>query len=151
MPADLVPSANTLSFTVANFGQVGGPLLAGLLLHLPHGFEFAYGIDALLFTTGLYAALRLPPIPPDGTVARASLRVVGDGLRFIANRPVLVMSFAVDIAAMVLAMPRSLFPAIEATKFHGSIGPLYAAIAIGSVVAGLSSGWIARVRRQGRR
>ena len=150
VPTELVPSANTLSFTVANFGQVGGPLLAGLLLQLPHGFEFAYGIDALLFTTGLYAALRLPPIPPDGTVARASLRVVGDGLRFIATRPVLVMSFAVDIAAMVLAMPRSLFPAIEATKFPGSIGLLYAAIPIGSVVAGLSSGWIARVRRQGR-
>ena len=51
---------------------------------------------------------------------------------------------------MVLAMPRALFPAVGAARFHGTVGPLYAAIAIGSVVAGLSSGWIGRVKRQGR-
>jgi MFS family permease len=59
------------------------------------------------------------------------------------------MSFAVDIAAMVLAMPRALFPAAADARFGGNVGPLYAAIAIGAVVAGMSSGWIGRVRRQG--
>jgi MFS family permease len=47
-------------------------------------------------------------------------------------------------------MPRSLFPAVADLRFHGNVGPLYAAIAIGAVIAGLSSGWIGRVRRQGR-
>jgi MFS family permease len=106
----------------------------------------------LLFTAALYSALRLPPIPPDGKMQRAGLRAVGDGLKFIAIRPVLVMSFLVDIAAMVLAMPRSLFPATAADRFahvHGSVGLLYAAIPIGSVLAGLTSAWIGRVRRQG--
>jgi MFS family permease len=60
------------------------------------------------------------------------------------------MSFLVDIVAMVLAMPRSLFPALADLRFHGNVGPLYAALAIGAVVAGLTSGWIGRVRRQGR-
>jgi MFS family permease len=60
------------------------------------------------------------------------------------------MSFLVDIAAMVFAMPRALFPAVADERFHGAVGPLYAAIAIGAVVAGVSSGWIGRVRRQGR-
>jgi MFS family permease len=78
------------------------------------------------------------------------LRSIADGLSFIATSPVLVMSFLVDIAAMVLAMPRALFPAVAADRFHGEVGPLYAAIAIGAVIAGLSSGWIGRVRRQGR-
>jgi MFS family permease len=50
---------------------------------------------------------------------------------------------------MVLAMPRALFPAVADAHFHGAVGPLYAAIAIGSVVAGLTSGWIGRVHRQG--
>src|SRR3954452_18303738 len=59
------------------------------------------------------------------------------------------MSFLVGITAMVLAMPRALFAAVADARFHGSVGPLYAAIALGSVVAGLSSGWIGRVRRQG--
>jgi MFS family permease len=150
VPGELVASANTLNFTVANVGQVGGPLIAGLLIGLDHGFAYAYGIDALLFTVGLWSTFRLPPIPPDGAVQRASMRMVGEGLTFIARQPVLVMSFLVDIAAMVLAMPRSLFPAVAAENFHGSVGLLYAAIPIGSVLAGLSSGWIPRVRHQGR-
>ena len=73
-----------------------------------------------------------------------------DGLAFIVTRPVLLLSFAVDIVAMVLAMPRALFPA-TAAEFggRGAAGWLYAAIAIGAVAAGLSSGWIGRVGRQG--
>jgi MFS family permease len=147
---DLVASANTLNFTVSNVGQVIGPLIAGVLVGLSHGFAYAYGIDALLFTAALYSALRLPDIPPDGNTQRPDMHAIFDGLRFIATRPVLVMSFLVDIAAMVLAMPRSLFPAVADLRFGGNVGPLYAAIAIGAVLAGLSSGWINRVRRQGR-
>ena len=148
--ADLVPAANTLNFTVGNIGQVLGPLIAGVLVGLPHGFAWAYGIDGGLFTLALYSALRLPKIPPDGTLVKAGLSSIIDGLRFIVVRPVLLMSFGVDIAAMVLAMPRSLYPQVAADRFHGDVGPLYAAIAIGAVIAGFSSGWIGRVRHQGR-
>jgi MFS family permease len=148
---DLVPAANTLNFTVGNFGQVVGPLIAGVLVGLTHGFVYAYGADAVLFTAALYSALKLPSIPPvRGATGTLGLRSVVDGLAFIATRPVLIMSFLVDIAAMVLAMPRALFPAVADDRFHGTVGPLYAAIAIGSLVAGVSSGWISRVRRQGR-
>ena len=148
---DLVPAANTLNFTVGNAGQVIGPLIAGVLVSLNHGFAYAYGIDAVLFTTALYGALRLPALPPDKDAhSTLGLRSVVEGLRFIATRPVVIMSFLVDIAAMVLAMPRALFPAVADERFHGTVGPLYAAIAIGSVIAGVSSGWIGRVRRQGR-
>jgi MFS family permease len=149
VPNDLVPAANTLNFTVGNVGQVVGPLFAGLLVTLHHGFVYAYGVDAVSFTAALYSVLRLPPIQPDGAAPKLGLRSVAEGLAFIATRPVLIMSFAVDIAAMVLAMPRALFPAVADARFHGQVGPLYAAIAIGSVLAGLSSGWIGRVRRQG--
>lgn len=148
VPEDLVPAANTLNFTVGNVGQVLGPLIAGVLISVSNGFAWAYGIDAVLFTVALYSALRLPAIPPDGTLAKAGLRSVVDGLRFIVTRPVLLMSFGIDICAMVLAMPRSLYPEVAADRFSGNVGPLYAAIAIGAVVAGLSSGWIGRVRRQ---
>ena len=147
--ADLVPAANTLNYTVATATQVVGPLLAGVLVTRTNGFAYAYALDALLFTAALYSALRLPSIAPDGSAPKLGLRSVTEGLAFIITRPVLVMSFAIDIAAMVLAMPRALFPAVADARFHGTVGPLYAAIAIGSVIAGLSSGWIGRVRRQG--
>ena len=63
----------------------------------------------------------------------------------------LVLSFLIDIVAMVLAMPRALFPEVAETRFGGgaAIGWLYSAIAIGSVLGGVTSGWIGRVRRQG--
>jgi len=52
---------------------------------------------------------------------------------------------------MVFAMPRALFPEIAQDRFGGGavVGALFAAIAVGSVIGGLTSGWIGRVRRQG--
>lgn len=146
---ELVPAANTMTFTVGNVGQVLGPLIAGFLVTRHNGFSYAYAVDAILFTMALYAAMRLPTIPPDGPTERAGLRSVLVGLSFIATRPVLLMSFVVDIVAMVFAMPRALYPQVAADRWHGQVGPLYAALAIGAVVAGLSGGWIGRVRRQG--
>jgi MFS family permease len=150
----LVPAANTLNFTVTNAGTVAGPLVAGVVIARSGGFSIAYGIDAVLFTVALYAALRLPSLPPvvsAGAAARPGLASVVSGLRFITTRPVLLMSFAVDIVAMVFAMPRALFPEVAETRFGSvsAVGWLYASIAIGSVVGGLLSGWIGRVRRQG--
>jgi MFS family permease len=147
---ELVPAANTLNFTVGNVGMAAGPLLAGVLVSLHHGFAIAYGFDAALFTVMLYSAWRLPSIPPDGANERASMQMVGQGLAFIASNPVLLMSFLVDIVAMVLAMPKALFPEVADERFGGNVGWLYAAIPIGAVVAGASSGWIGRIRHQGR-
>lgn len=149
VPEELVPAANTLNFTVGNVGQAAGPLLAGVLVDLNHGFAIAYGFDAVLFTVMLYATWRLPSIPPDGKKERASMRMVGQGLKFIASNPVLVMSFLVDIAAMVLAMPKALFPQVADEHYGGNVGWLYAAIPIGAVLFGAMSGWIGRVSRQG--
>ncbi|HKT01794.1 MAG TPA: MFS transporter, partial [Rugosimonospora sp.] len=95
----------------------------------------------------------LPALPPARGEAgrRGGLADVVFGLRYLVGNPLLLLSFAVDIAAMVLAIPRALFPEMAGDRFGGAgaIGWLYAAIAIGSVLAGLTSGWIGRVRRQG--
>jgi MFS family permease len=167
---DEVPQANTLNYTASTAASVAGPLVAAVLIQ--YGVAYAYAVDALTFTLALWAALRLPALPPMGERRRS--RVLAEpstpdetqhestdlgagrlsdvvfGLRYLATTPVLLLSFVVDIIAMVLAQPRALFPAISAQRFHGGgIGWLYASIALGSVVAGLTSGWIARVRRQG--
>jgi hypothetical protein len=151
LPRELVPAANTLNFTASNVGLVAGPLLAGVVI-ARWSFAAAYAVDALLFGVALYATLRLPPLPPLGETSRPGLRSVVDGLAFIATRPVLLLSFAVDIVAMVFAMPRALFPEAADVRFGGggdAVGWLFAAIAIGAVVGGVFSGWIGRVRRQG--
>jgi MFS family permease len=147
----LVPAGNTLNFTMSNVGTVAGPLLAGVLLATSLGYAAAYAVDALLFSFGMYAAVRLPPLPPLGPRQRAGVRAVAEGLRFIATRPVLALSFAVDIIANAFAMPRALFPQVAVERFGGpsAAGWLYASIAVGAVAGGLASGWISRVRRQG--
>jgi len=129
--------------------MVLGPLLAGVIL-ARWSFATAYAADLVVFSVSLYAAARLPSLPPGGPAPTPGLRSVIDGLAFIVTRRVLLLSFAVDIAAMVLAMPRALFPEAAVSFGGGSaVGWLFAAIALGSVAAGLSSGWIGRVRRQG--
>src|SRR5207244_11448587 len=69
---------------------------------------------------------------------RGSLGDVLFGLRYIVGRPVLLLSFGIDIVAMVPAMPRALFPQMADERFGGNaaVGWLYASIALGSVVAG---------------
>jgi MFS family permease len=151
LPADEVPAGNTLSYTMSNVATVAGPLGAGLVLaNFP--VATAYGIDAALFAVVLWAALRLPAMSPE--TSKRTTGGLGDvlfGLRYLATTPVLLLSFAIDIAAMVLALPRALFPQVASDRFGGigAVGWLFSAIAIGSVVAGLTSGWIGRVRRQG--
>ncbi|GAA4241575.1 MFS transporter [Actinomadura meridiana] len=147
----LVPAANTLNFTVLQGAALAGPLFAGVIL-ARWDYGVAYALDAVLFTVAMYAALRLPAMPPLGDVTGSpGLRSVFDGLRYLAGQPVLMMSFVVDIIAMAIAMPRALFPEVAETRFggEGAVGYLFASIAIGAVLGGLSSGWIGRVRRQG--
>jgi MFS family permease len=150
LPLDEVPAGNTLNFTMSNVGTVAGPLLAGVVL-ASGSYAEAYAIDAVLFTIGFYAAVRLPPIPPTTHIGRPGLRSVVEGLQYIATRPVLLMSFVVDLCAMIFAMPRALFPQVAEQRFggEGAVGWLTAAIAAGAVLAGLGSGWIGRVHRQG--
>ncbi len=150
VPHELVPAANTLNFTMSSLGSVVGPLLAGVVI-AGGSYAPAYAIDAALFTVGLYAAMRLPPLQPLGEIVRPGLRSVLAGLAFIATRPVLLLSFVVDIVAMVFALPRALFPEVGNERFGGpaAVGWLFASIAIGSAIAGLASGWVGRVQRQG--
>ncbi|MGK5737974.1 MFS transporter [Micromonospora sp. URMC 103] len=160
VPQHLVPAASTLNYTTFTASSVVGPLAAGLIFaswQTDVGLPVAYAVDAVLFTVSLWATLRLPSLPPepdpdgDGTPRRAGLASVVDGFRFLATTPVLLLSFGVDLIAMILAMPRALFPEIAHERFEGAgaVGWLYAAIAIGSMLGGLTSGWIGRLRRQG--
>ncbi|HEX5597522.1 MAG TPA: MFS transporter [Micromonosporaceae bacterium] len=176
VPAELVPAANTLNFTTFQLSLVFGPLTAGLVFAAwGPGFALpvAYVLDALLFTVSLWATVRLPAVPPvlaepgpptdsagqSDAPAAPSVRRVGplglrsviDGIRYLATTPVLLLSFAVDLIAMVLAMPRALFPEVAAERLAGgaALGWLFGALGIGGLIGGLTSGWIGRVRRQG--
>jgi MFS family permease len=158
LPANELPAANALNMTVFTFGAIVGPLLAGALLPLT-GLSTLYLIDAVALLATLWATWRLPPLPPsangDGSRPTAGLRDVLDGFRYVAAQKILLVSFLVDIIAMALGMPRAVFPEMAERTFHDpagggiALGLLFGAIAVGSTVGGVFSGWLHRVRRQG--
>ncbi|MFG1713457.1 MFS transporter [Micromonospora sp. NPDC049203] len=158
VPAELVPAATTLNFTTFTAAAVFGPLAAGLIFagwQVETALPIAYAADALLYTAALWATLRLPAMPPapdpGGGVRKAGFASIVDGFRYLATTRVLLLSFAIDLIAMILAMPRALFPELAQERFGGAsaVGWLYSSIAIGAMLGGLTSGWIGRVRRQG--
>ena len=149
---DNIATANTLFMGVFSLGLVLGPLVAGLAIGTL-GYEWAYGIDVATFVIAFYAVYRgLPSLPPSAGSPKAGLASVVEGLRFLRGRKNLLMTFVVDINAMVFGMPRALFPALALSQFHGgpaTAGYLYAAPAVGSLLVAVSGGWVGHVRRQG--
>ncbi|MCA1712022.1 MAG: MFS transporter [Actinobacteria bacterium] len=151
LPAELLPAANALRQVEFNLGVTIGPLLAGVLVAGP-GYATAYGLDALTFTASLWAVASLPPMPPAGGGRRAGTASVVEGLRFLRTRPVLLMTFVVDLIAMIFAMPRALFPSLAHDVYGGgaqTAGALYSALAAGALLGALFSGWFGKVHRQG--
>ena len=145
-------SANALWQLLFQVGQVAGPAIAGLLL-AQFGMASVYWIDAGTFAVSVLAVASLPALRPVGGGTRFGLRSIAEGLRYLKGRPVLQGTFVIDLNAMVLGMPRALFPAIGLTRFHGgaaTVGLLYAAPGAGALVGALFTGWVVTVRKQGR-
>jgi len=148
---ELLPAASALNMASFNLGFTFGPMLGALLIKW-HGFEAAYTVDVLTFSAAYYALLRMPKMPPLHGSPRAGLRSVVDGLHFLRRSPNLRMTFVLDLCAMVLAQPRSLFPALAFKAYGGgaaTVGLLQSAPAAGALLAFLFSGWVSRVRLQG--
>ena len=152
---DLLPAANSLSMTVMQAGAIAGPLVAGVLIPFT-GYTYLYLIDTLTLLATLYAVVLLPRLPVERAAAKApGFRSVLEGFVYLKTQPVLLMSFVVDLIAMVFGMPRALYPQIAHQSFGGPpsgglvFALLYAAIPAGSVVGGVLSGWMSRVERQG--
>ena len=156
LPLELLPAANSLNMTVFQAGAIGGPLAAGVLIPVI-GLQWLYLIDTVTLFATLFAVIRLPRLAVvDAATAVPGLRAVVEGFAYLRHQPVLLMSFVVDLIAMVFGMPRALFPEVAHLDFDGpragglAFALLFAAIPTGAVVGGVFSGWVSRVEAQGR-
>ena len=157
--APLLPAAVSLNITVMQAGAIAGPLVGGVLIPFV-GFSWLYLVDTITLFATLSAVVRLPRLRVDRATGSApgtpGLRSVVEGLAYLRGHPVLLMSFVVDLIAMVFGMPRALFPEIAHEGFGGPSGGglafalLFAAIPAGAVLGGVFSGWVSRVELQGR-
>ena len=148
---DLLPAAYSLWQIHLQVGSVVGPALAGgLLARL--GLAAVYWIDVATFAVAFLAVSRMHPAPPAGGGTPVGLGSIVEGLRFVRQRPVLAGVFLVDVNAMVLGMPRALFPELAERLYQGGpgvVGLLFAAPGAGALLGALFTGWVGSVRRQG--
>ena len=156
LPPHLLPAANALNMTVFTGGAIAGPLVGGALIPVL-GFSWLYLADTVLLFATLRAVLSLPSLPVEVAAGSSpGIRSVIDGFRYLATQPVLLMSFVVDLVAMVFGMPRALIPEMADVDFGGTEGGglafavLFAAMPLGAFLGGVFSGWISRVELQGR-
>ncbi len=155
LPAAQLPAANALNMTVMMAGAIVGPMIGGVLIPVL-GYSWLYLVDTVTLLATFAAVWRLPALAMENRVGAPGLRSVIDGLAYLRLHPVLLTSFVLDLIAMIFGMPRALFPQIAHESFGGSVeggtqfAVLMAAMPVGAVLGGVFSGWISRVRRQGR-
>jgi MFS family permease len=144
-----LPATMSLQAFSSQIAQVGGPAVAGLLISAVD-LAWVYAFDLLTFTASLLCLTLVRAVPPPPDADRPSIRAVVTGLRYARSRPELLGTYLVDINAMFFGMPQALYPFL-ATQLGGPkiLGLLYAAPAVGSMLATLTSRWTGRVHRHG--
>jgi MFS family permease len=140
-------SLNALRWTV---GGVAGPALAGVVVAYA-GLSWAYAADLLTFVVSVAFMAGIAASPAAHEAARPSLKAIAEGARYAWGRKELLGTYAVDLAAMALAMPLAVLPFLaDELDAEWSLGLMYSSVPAGALLVSLTSGWTSRVHRHGR-
>ena len=146
---DEMAAAGALSSFRMTIGMVAGPAVAGVLI-ASIGLAATYGVDVATFVVSLVALRMMRAVPPPAEAEPPSMRRILEGAAYARSRPELVGTYTVDIVAMLFGMPEALFPAVASDLGGaGALGLLFAAPAVGSLLATVTSGWAGHVNRHG--
>ncbi|WP_447037055.1 MFS transporter [Streptomyces sp. DSM 118878] len=149
VPHDQLTAAAALNSLRWNVGAIAGPSLAGLVVAYA-GHACAYAVTVAGFAASVLLCTRLSPAPAAHHAEKPSLRGIAEGARYAWSRPVLLGTYAIDMAAMFFAFPNTIFPFLaDELDAEWALGLMYAAGAVGSLLLSLTSGWTSRIRRHG--
>jgi MFS family permease len=153
VPPEELPAAISLTYGLYQLTMVAGPGFGGVLISI-FGITTPYTVDAVSCLGMAWAAWAMSPQPPLAVSAHEPvLRSIRSGLAYLRKLPAVTAGFVMDLCAMTFGMPRALFPVLALTVYHAGAsgtGLLYAAVAAGSTVAALTTGWMAHARYLGR-
>ncbi len=143
-------AASALNSVTSQFGAVGGPAVAGLLIKFVD-LKWIYLGDSVSYIGAIVAVALLPRLVAVEDAERPNLSSILAGFRYVRSQPVILGFFLVDTNAMIFGMPSALFPAMAAHRFGDAslVGYLYMAPAAGALVVSLLSGPLRHIRRQG--
>ena len=144
-----LPAAASLAVVRGSVAMIAGPAVGGLLI-ASTGLPVTYLVDVASYAASLACLGMIRAVPPAEDAERPSIAAMIEGFRYASSRQELIGTYVVDFVAMVFGMPLALFPAIS-DRLGGpsALGLLYAAPAIGALVASLTSRWTPHVQRHG--
>jgi MFS family permease len=148
IPPDLLTAVAALNSLRYNFGAIISPSIGGLIAAY-FSASVAYSIDLVTFVASLIAVFLISAPAAPENAARASLRSISEGVRYALRRQELMGTYLIDIFAMFFAFPQALYPALAAMYGEAYLGFFPAALAIGMLVANLTSGWTSKINRHG--
>lgn len=149
VPHEQQTAAAALNSLRWNVGAIVGPSVAGVVVAYA-GHASAYAVTVAGFTGSVLLCRRLSPAPAAHDATKPSLRSLAEGARYAWSRPVLLGTYAIDMAAMFFAFPNTVFPFLaDDLDAPWALGLMYASGAVGSLLCSLTSGWTSRVHRHG--
>jgi MFS family permease len=149
-----LPNALALEQATWNLAAVVGPVLGGLIIaKFGVATALVFSTATLLVTLVLLLPVgRMPVEVGEGSI-KSPLASVVEGFAFLKGKPTIISTFLIDLNAMIFGFPSALMPALATQVFKvgpAGLGLLYAAPGAGALLGALFTGWVGRVRRQGR-
>ncbi len=148
IPVDLMSAVMALNSIRFSVGAIISPLIGGIIAS-QFSPKIAYSFDLLTFIASLIAVFLISAVPSPENAERPSWKTVKDGWMYAFSRQELLGTYLIDIFAMFFAMPMALFPALAKIYGDGYVGFFPAAIALGALMASLTSGWTKNIQRHG--
>jgi len=141
VPKTALSRISPLNSFISNFGMIAGPALGGLLI-AQFGIAWTYVVDLLTYVFAISMLLQLPSLKVSGDFIPVTMKRIKEGLNYVRERKDLHGTYIVDIIAMTLAFPNPLFPLLAASIAGADkLGWYYSSIAIGALIATLTSRW----------
>lgn len=156
MPAEALPSANSLARLSAEAAGILGPALGGVLIGLG-GTPQAFALDGLSFFLSAGCILAIPAVPAPkrrSTRKPSALGELREGLSTVLRSPWLWITITIaGVSNITFAGPlEAALPLLVRANLGGSAGVyalLNALAAAGAVVAAVALGQAAKLRHRG--
>ena len=148
VPAEMMSSVMALNSIRFSIGMIIGPAIAGVIAN-EFAPSLAYFIDLVTFAASLIAVFMIRFVPPPENADRPSFAGVVNSLKYAFSRQELLGTYFIDIAAMFFAFPQALYPALGEIYGPSYVGLFPGAIALGALIASVTSGWTKQVERHG--